>query len=288
MTAPGIVLDHVGVVVPDLDSAAAAYARLGFALTPRSSHKGRLRPGGTVEPWGSGNHCAMFERGYLEIIGVTDPRRHHENVHRRLERYPGLHLIAIGCSDARAVHDRLAGSAQGIQQMIEVGRDVPHGSGTQPGLFRIVHVDDDAFDEAELFFIEHATPQVLWQPALLAQPNGVTALAGATICSRNVARTARRLKRYLGTDPATADGRTVFELGRGWIEVATPGQLAGRYPGERPPTVPCVASATFTVHALAQTRDALRPSGIPLESAGNRVWVRRTHAVGAILEFAPA
>jgi catechol 2,3-dioxygenase-like lactoylglutathione lyase family enzyme len=288
VTAPGTVLDHVGVVVPDLESARAAYAGLGFALTPRSSHKGRLTPGGPVELWGSGNHCAMFENGYLEIIGVTDPHRHHENVRRRLQRYFGLHLIAIGCSDAPALHDRLAGCAEGIQQMIEVGREVPYGSGTKPALFRIVHVEDEAFDEAELFFIEHATPQVLWQTGLLAQPNGVMALAGATICSANMAQTAHRLARYLGTDPSTVDGHPLFELGRGWIEVATPGQLAERYPGERLPAVPCVASATFTVRALAQTRDALRSSGSSFESAENRVWIRREHAVGAILEFAPA
>jgi adenine-specific DNA-methyltransferase len=66
-------LDHVGIVVPDLEAARQAYDRLGFRLTPRSPHEGRLTPDGPVETWGSGNHCAMFRRGYLELLGITDP-----------------------------------------------------------------------------------------------------------------------------------------------------------------------------------------------------------------------
>ena len=66
-------LDHVGVAVNDLDVGREVYERLGFTLTPRSIHSGSKTPGGPVEPWGSGNHCAMFRDGYLELIGLTDP-----------------------------------------------------------------------------------------------------------------------------------------------------------------------------------------------------------------------
>ena len=64
-------LDHVALVVPDLDAAAASYRRLGFRLTAKSSHKGAL-PSGEIGPWGTGNYCAMFEQGYFEILGITD------------------------------------------------------------------------------------------------------------------------------------------------------------------------------------------------------------------------
>ena len=66
-------LDHVGVAVATLDQARETYAKLGFTLTARSIHSGSKEPGGPVVPWGSGNHCAMFEQGYLELIGITDP-----------------------------------------------------------------------------------------------------------------------------------------------------------------------------------------------------------------------
>jgi len=53
-------LDHVGVAIKDLERGRAIYQRLGFRLTARSIHSGSREPGGPVEPWGSGNHCAMF------------------------------------------------------------------------------------------------------------------------------------------------------------------------------------------------------------------------------------
>lgn len=68
-----LTLDHTGVAVRNLDDGEAAYRRLGFILTTRSIHSGSVTPGAPVTPWGSGNHCAMFREGYLEIIGITDP-----------------------------------------------------------------------------------------------------------------------------------------------------------------------------------------------------------------------
>ena len=61
----------------------------------RSIHSGSRVPGAPVEVWGSGNHCAMFREGYLEIIGLTDPEKY-SSVKPMVERYEGLHIVAIG------------------------------------------------------------------------------------------------------------------------------------------------------------------------------------------------
>src|SRR6185295_7967270 len=73
MKDPQVRLDHVGVAIRDLARGHPAYERLGFKLTPRSIHRGSPAPGAPVIPFGSGNHCAMFREGYLEIVGLTDP-----------------------------------------------------------------------------------------------------------------------------------------------------------------------------------------------------------------------
>ena len=52
-------VDHVVIAVTDLDQAAADFQRLGFTLTPRGRHT-----------TGSENNCVMFERDYLELLGV--------------------------------------------------------------------------------------------------------------------------------------------------------------------------------------------------------------------------
>ena len=70
-------LDHIGIAVPNLTTAAATYERLGFHLTALQQQAGPLEPDGPVISWGSANRCAMLEEGYLEIIGIVDPASTH-------------------------------------------------------------------------------------------------------------------------------------------------------------------------------------------------------------------
>ena len=55
-------IDHVVVLVRDLDRAQQAYARMGFTLTPRGFHT-----------LGSQNHCLMFGSDYVELLAVPRP-----------------------------------------------------------------------------------------------------------------------------------------------------------------------------------------------------------------------
>ncbi len=273
----GLFLDHVAVVVPDLSSAAKAYERLGFRLTPQSSHQGALTPGGPLEPYGSGNHCAMFREGYLEILGITDPKRYTGEVSPLLQRYAGLQLVALGCRDARqAARDLGArlGAELGIR---ELGRDVPQvGGGTKPARFRIIGLPAGTFPEAKLFLIEQVTPDVLWQPALLPQPNGVTALAGTVLCVTSPPETLQKLRRIIGRDD--------LALSRGAVEVIEPQELAARY-GIEPAATPMVAVARFAVDDLSATAQYLRGQGIPFRNREAAVSVGPGFAVGAIVEF---
>ena len=276
----GLFLDHVAVVVPDLARAGKTYERLGFRLTPQSSHKGPLKPGGPLEPFGSGNHCAMFAKGYLELLGITDPKRYTGEVTPLLQRYAGLHLIALGCHDARQAARDL-GSRLGAELSVrELGRDVPQAEGgTKPGMFRIVGLPAGTFTEAKLFLIEQVTPEVLWQPELLGQPNGVTGLAGAVLCVTSPAETRERLARIIG--------RGDLALTRGALEVIDAREFSARY-GAEPPALPMVASARFGVSDLAATARYLRGQGVPLQERNDRIWVEPNAAEGAILEFVPA
>ena len=279
--AEGLVLDHVAVVVPDLARAAATYERLGFRLTPQSSHKGPLKPGGPLEPFGTGNHCAMFTDGYLELLGITDSNGYTGEVTPLLQKYAGLHLIALGCRDARQAALDLGRRLGAELAVRELGRDVPQAEGgTRPAAFRIVGLPPGTFPEAKLFLIEHATPDVLWQSALLSQPNGVIALAGAVLCVASPPETLQRLSRILGREDT--GGR--FTLPRGTLEVVDRRELSTRY-GVEPLALPMVAVARYAVSDIASTARYLRDQGVPIQQKDGRVWVGPEVAEGAILEF---
>ena len=275
----GLFLDHVAVVVPDLARAAKTYERLGFRLTPESSHKGPLKPGGPLEPYGSGNHCAMFQEGYLEILGITDPKRYTGEVTPQLQRYAGLHLVALGCRDAGQAARDLGGRLGAEIGIRDLGRDVPQVSGgTRPARFRIVGLPAGIFPEAKLFLIEQVTPEVLWQPALLPQPNGVIGLAGAVLCVASPGETRKRLARVIG--------REDLVLSRGALEIVDAKELEARYRVE-PPTLPFVAVARFAVSDLATTARYLRGQGIVFEERSGGIRVGPGLAEGAIVEFLP-
>ncbi len=283
-----LTLDHVGVVVSNLETARGFYEKLGFQMTQESSHKAALEPGGPVVEWGSGNRCAMFHRGYFEIIGITDPARHHVHIDERLARYHGLHLLAIGTEDAASLGQSLGARFDGVQAMMELHRDVPVGDGTKPGMFRIVYLADALFPEAELFFIEQATRDVLWQPDLLAHPNGVTALEAVTICSDDPGTTAGRFGALVEAAPVPIDGGVRCALKSGAVDMVDAAGLAARFPGVTPAASPWFAAVRFGVGDLSATRQCLAGNGVAFREGGdgNSIWVAPEYAQGAIIEFA--
>ena len=274
-------LDHAAVVVADLDRGQAAFARLGFRLTPRSSHRGPV-PGRGMADWGSGNHCAMFAQGYFEVLGITDPAGYKPHLDRRLGRYEGLHLVAFGTQDAVAEVAGLRARGVAVGDPEELGRDVPCGDGTRPGRFAIANLDPGCYPEADFIVIEQKTREVLWQPALLDQPNGVTGLARVTLVATDRDAALARLAPVLG--PARG-GR--FALEPGEVEVIGQGEVAVRLPGcAQPGHAPCGAAVTFTAADLGRTRAWLAGAGVAvLADDGATILVGPEWGCGAAVEF---
>lgn len=286
MTAekPGFWLDHVALVSPDLDRACEIYSRMGFNLSPRSSHQGQLEPDGPIELYGAGNHCAMFATGYLEILGITDPDRYCEHVQILLEHYSGLHLIALGCADIERQVAVLCGNLGRESILYDVSRDVPLVSGgTREATFRILQLPDETFPEADLFFIEHKNADVLWQPELLAQPNGVTGLSSVTVCSDVWMAAAERLSMALAIKPVTENDIKTFSLATGGIEITTPAAFAKRFPTVKPPVLPWVGAVEFVVTDLGETRRFLQENEFDVQSLQqDSIWLE---AEGAVVSF---
>lgn len=277
-------LDHVAVVVADLDRGQAAFSRLGFRLTPRSSHRGPV-PGAGVADWGSGNHCAMFRQGYFEVLGITDPDGFKPHLDRRLSQYEGLHLIAFGTADVEAEVAGLRARDVAVAPPQRIGRAVPFGEGTRPGSFRIATLDPDAYPEADFLVIEHETRPVLWQPSLLDHPNGVVALERATVAVADPPATLARLRPVLGEDRAGC-----FALRPGTLEILGAGALAERLPGCTPPgPPPCGVAVTFGVQDLDATHRWLRGAGVEtVADTGSLLRISPELACGCTVEFVPA
>ena len=169
-----------------------------------------------------------------------------------------------------------------------MGRDVPFGTGTREGLFRIVHTEEEAFPDAELLFIEHATRDVLWQPPLLEHANGVVGLAGITICSNLPEETAAHFERCTGLGGKALAGRPHFTLAEGYVAIAPRTDLAERYPDAILPAVPSVGVVELTVASVDETRKLLRTNDVTAHDSKRGIWVRPERTGGVILEFVEA
>jgi long-chain acyl-CoA synthetase len=280
-------LDHVGVVARDLEAARAVFARLGFHLAPRSVHSGSTRPGGPVEPWASGNHCAMFHRGYLEVAGLVSDTGY-STIGRYIERYQGTHLVAFAGGTADAMHRTLASRGIEAQAPRALERDAAYGAAgteTRRARFSNVYVNAEEFPEARFIFIEHHTPDVIWQDHLLDHPNGVTALRELGFASADPGATVERLGRLLGVAAVPDAAGFCFRLPHTMVKVMSAQAWEARLPGAAPLPPPAPVYIGFAVRSLAATRAYLESAGVPLVDAPGAVWVLPQHAGGAALMF---
>jgi hypothetical protein len=281
-------LDHIGIAIRDLERGRTAYERLGFTLAPRSIHRGSPSPGAPVIPFGSGNHCAMFRKGYLEVVGLTDPAIY-SNVRSMVEKYEGAHIVAFGVASAEAAYSELEGRGIPIQAPRALERDAaygPAGTDTRRAAFRNMYFDAAAYPESRLLFIEHLTRDVLWQPHLLDHPNGVVALRDVFLCTADADAAARKYAELFEVAATRcAEGEWRLHLNHGYVWLSTPQAWSRRAPGAVTPPLPAPAGIGFQVQDLAHTREFLSRRGVATHDGSGFIRVAPEDACGVTLFF---
>jgi hypothetical protein len=282
-------LDHVGVAVKSLDRGRDAFSRLGFQLTARSFHSGSRSTGAPVEPWGSGNHCAMFREGYLEIIGLTDASMY-SSVKDMVARYEGLHIVAIGCGSADSAYAEFQKAGAPVEAPRALERDAAFGPGdreTRRAKFRNMYVERDKFVEGRFIFIEHLTRDVLWQPHLLDHPNGALAIDAVYFVVADVEATARKFAPQFSDRIEPLPGVTKLTLDRGAMWLADEASWRQRVPGSFVPPLPSPAGFGIRVQSIEATRRYLESNGVILHAGMNasQFWVAPEDACGAAIQF---
>jgi len=156
---------------------------------------------------------------------------------------------------------------------------------TQHGAFKIVYLDDRGFPEAELFAIQHLTPEVLWQEGLLDHPNTATGLRSVSIVSPDTAVTADRLSRF-GVSQSHGPHGDRFDLdGGGWIDVMTEQAAAKAFPGVALPAMPCAIASSYSVESLSAVADLLGSAQVAHHRSSNLVRVMPDAAEGCVVDF---
>jgi hypothetical protein len=275
--APGaLVLDHIAHWVPDRAAAETELRRLGFAPTPFSEQFTRASPEAPPISAGTGNHCAMLERGYLEFLAPIGDTPNAASLRAGIARYTGVHLIAFGTVEPGRERERLAREGFGPLPAVALERDIGAPDGTARAKFAVVRTPAGTMPEGRVQFVEQRTPELLWQPRRLEHPNSATALTRVHLCVADPAEAVARFARYTGLTAATIDGAPGLATSRGDLVFRDPADTKAAL-GVEAPAVPWIAGCTLACRDLARV-----PPG--REAAQGRVVVPSA-ALGGVFAF---
>lgn len=278
-------IDHVGIVADDLDALEATFAGLGFAVAPRCA---LLRPAGEgFEPMDQLNHHLLLENGYIELTAMSRRSESH-HLAPLIDRYPGLHILALATVSAEASRRALASRGLAPGEVSGAAREITYPGARGTARFKWFRVPEADAPEAFVCYCEHLTPELVKRRDLAVHANGVRRLAGMTLCVDDLDAAAGRYARLLGAVPRRGEGTAVFELAPGRLELTDRRALARRFPGAGPPVLPWAAALTLEVADFGETAGFLRRAGIDLADTGiGAAWIPAAAAAGVILELAP-
>ncbi|MES2712655.1 MAG: VOC family protein [Pseudomonadota bacterium] len=266
-------LDHVGLCLIDPTPAWARYEALGFTLSPIARQSGRRTPDGPVEPYGTGNRCAFFREGYLEILGILDASLFDNDVGRFVARHAGAHIIALAVAEEDAALARLRRAGVPIPGISHLERPVDAPDGPRARFARLPLPDAP---EGRIQLIRHLTPELVWQERWLSHANHVAALESVVLVSATPAETAARFAVLAGValEPDPAGGFVLPLPGDSGapiggpkqatrIRILSPDSLPAVLPGVTAPALPFIAGVTLRTDdgnaAVASLVPGLRP-----------------------------
>jgi catechol 2,3-dioxygenase-like lactoylglutathione lyase family enzyme len=254
-------IDHVVIVVRDLDAARDTFRRMGFTVTPRGHHT-----------LGSQNHCVMFGRDYVELLwspeGAPHPSRQYYTEFARTGE--GLAAIAFGTDSAKGAYTEMLWAGFAPSDPVEFARPVDLPEGRREARFRVSMAAPHHTPGGRGFVCEHLTREVVWRPEYQRHANGATGIAAVAIVGDDVAAITRPYERLLATQAEPIAEGLVVRTGDASIAFATARRLAARLPqvplSARP--APLMAAlfirvANRTAAAAALAAGGLAPVSLP-------------------------
>ncbi len=277
-------IDHVAHFVPHIDAASVALEQAGFTLTPFSEQSHRLEPGGPLTSTGAGNRCVMLREGYLEFLTPTGDTAIAQQLRNAIQRYTGLHLIALGTVTPDADHARLEKNGFSPLPAVALQREIGTTEGSGTARFTVVRVPPGTMAEGRIQYCQQHTPELLWQSRWLEHPNHARGLAAVVICVTDPQEAAQRYSRYTGLLAQVSGTQWRIDTQRGSLLFVTPAAVEKQF-SITAPSLPWIAGYVLTSDNLATTRKVLDTAQCDVRELDSRLLLRWPGAVGGFILF---
>ena len=274
----GLYVDHVSHFVPQLGAAAGALEALGFAVTPESAQQTQDGPAGTS------NVCVMLERGYLEFLAPVLDTPNAQRLRATMQRYPGVHLCCFGTPDAQGEHRRLTDHGFSPLPVVNLQRETAEKLTAK---FHVVRAALEKMPEGRIQFVQHFTPDAIWQPKYLEHANGVVKLACVFVVAEDPVEAAARWAHFGALLPRPAGDYVHLAASRGnvligrwesWTallgDAPAPPALAG-YALECRDPAPLLSRCRLLGLPLRIIRDGLYAVALPAALGGSWIFGTR-------------
>ena len=284
-------IDHLVLAVTDLVAARTRLSSLGFTVAPDARH-----------PFGTENACVFLKDGtYLEPLAIgseTDSlaTARAGNVFTARDRafrfrhgQEGLEAVVFQTSDAEADHHAYESAGFSAGRMLDFSRPFHMPDGAESvASFRLAFAADLRSPDFYAFTCQRINTPAVDRTALMAHENGVTGLAGITLCEPQPHDFADFLGVASRGGQAERGGESLeMPAGEASLSVVMHSEFEARFGrkycgharGLRGRAV------SFHVASLEATTTLLRRNGVVHEMIGKRLVVPEASGQGVLYSF---